>query len=99
MNYFYINTQTFEYPLYEGDVRLEYTNIGDVFELPSDCIFKRVDIMPLPEIDDSTQILVFNTPVCTDGVWTQEVTIRDLTTEELQIRTEMLAQRTQQGWT
>lgn len=89
MNYFYINTQTLEYPLFEGDIRLVYENIGDVFELPDDGVFARVDRELVPDADPDTQILVFNDPTFSDGKWTQTVTVQDLSEEEIALRKQM----------
>lgn len=89
MNYFYINTQTLEHPLFEGDIRLVYDNMGDVFELPADELFARVDKAPVPDVDPDTQILVFNTPIFSDGNWTQNITVQDLSESEIALRKQM----------
>lgn len=92
MNYFYINTKTMEYPLYEGDVRLVHEDIGDVFELPSDSVFAQVEISPIPDVDPDTQILIFGTPTFSNEKWTQAVLVQDLTESEIALRKEMRKQ-------
>lgn len=92
MNYFYINTQTLEYPLFEGDIRLVYPDIGDVFELPSNCVFAKVEMSAIPNVDPDTQILVFGTPTFSNEKWTQVVSVQDLTEAEIVLRKEMRQQ-------
>jgi hypothetical protein len=89
MKYFYINTETLEYPFYEGDIRLVYPNIEEEFKLPDQGIFARVDKDEIPSIDYESQMLTFNTPVLQDGKWTQSITVLDLSADEIIVRTNM----------
>jgi hypothetical protein len=85
----YINTETNEYPLYEGDIRLLFTDIGDEFVLPNG--YAEVPEVPLPTLTE-TQTLVETTPrLNEDGVYERVYTIREWTEEELQHNQEQVA--------
>jgi hypothetical protein len=78
----YINTETNEYPLYEGDIRLVNPDMGDEFILPSN--FAEVPESNLPTITE-TQTFTETTPqLNVDGSYERVYVIRDLTEEELQ---------------
>lgn len=70
----YINTETLEYPLYEGDIRAAFRHAisfpasGD-FEAPSG--FAPVVPATSPDVT-ADQVLVQGAPVQVEGVWTQQ---------------------------
>ena len=77
----YINTDTNEYPLYEGDIRLLYPNIGNDFVLPNG--FAEVPDSNLPEITE-TQVAEETTPkLNANGIYEKVYIIRELTQEEI----------------
>jgi hypothetical protein len=85
----YINTETNEYPLYEGDIRLVNPDMGDEFILPSN--FAEVPESNLPTITE-TQTFTETTPKLNDdGSYERVYVIRDLTEEELQRNQEQVA--------
>ena len=84
----YINTDTNEYPLYEGDIRLHYPDMGNEFILPNN--FAEVFESDLPVITD-TQTFAETTPkLNADGSYERVYVIRDLTEEELQRNQEQI---------
>lgn len=77
----YINKDTNEYPLYEGDIRLLYPDMGVNFVLPND--FAEVPESPLPTITEN-QTFVEGTPqLNSDGTYERVYVIREWTEEEL----------------
>ena len=85
----YINKETNEYPLYEGDIRIIYPDMGDEFILPID--FAEVPESTLPTITEN-QTFIEGTPILnSEGVYERVYIIRDLTTEELQYNQEQIA--------
>jgi hypothetical protein len=78
----YININTLEYPLHEGDIRLKYPNItedqtGETFPCPEE--FALVKFVEPPSINVQTQIVRMDQPKLVDGVWTTQWTIIEST--------------------
>jgi hypothetical protein len=85
----YIKLSTLQYPLYEGDIRLEYPEItedqtGDTFPLPLD--FVKVQDTVVPTCDENTQLVCEIAPVLINNIWSKQYMIRDLTQDELDMR-------------
>lgn len=83
----YLKLSTMQYPLYEGDIRLEHPEItedqtGDTFPVPSDYVL--VDQEEQPKFDFKKQKLSSNYPIQKDGKWIVTWTIVDLTEDEKQ---------------
>ena len=76
----YIKLSTLEYPRYQGDIRIEYPNIGDEFICPE--TYSEVDYISPPEIDIELQYCYEEMPRVLDGKWTMVWGIKDLTEEE-----------------
>lgn len=76
-----------EYPVYEGDIRLRYSNVSfpTPFQPPEG--YERVaDVVP-PQIDH-TQNCTEGTPVLIDGVWTRQWVVTDASANEIAARTD-----------
>jgi hypothetical protein len=85
----YIKLSTLQYPLFEGDIRLEYPEItedqtGDIFPLPSD--FVKVQDTVVPTCNENTQFVSEISPTIINGIWSKQYMIIDLTQDELNIR-------------
>jgi hypothetical protein len=84
---FYIKLATFEYPRYEGDIRLEHPEIlesqtGDTFPCPD--TYAPVVYEDQPDIDLTVQTMELSAPSQNSaGEWTATWVVRDLTPEEL----------------
>lgn len=76
----YIKLSTLEYPRYQGDIRLEHPDIGDVFVCPN--TYSEVFEVPMPDIDFNNQTCYEMPPQKNDEKWTMVWGIRDLTEEE-----------------
>lgn len=72
----YINIETSKYPFYEGDIRLLYPDMGDVFVCPAE--FALVKSTPIPQHDENTQSVELSTPLFIDDEWVQQWKIVDL---------------------
>jgi hypothetical protein len=82
----YIKLATLEYPRYEGDIRLEYSEIlesqtGDTFPCPD--TYALVQFIDAPEFNVDTQIAYELAPVNNDGVWSMAWAVRNLTQDEI----------------
>ncbi len=77
----YIKLATGEYPRHQGDVRLEYPNMGEPFVLPE--TYAQVLSTEPPEHDLVTQRVQETTPLLLDGVWVMQWRVRDATQQEL----------------
>jgi hypothetical protein len=77
----YIKLATLDYPRYEGDVRLDYPDIGEDFYCPD--TYAPVAWVDCPQFDLITQRAFESAPVCVDDVWTMVWAIRDATVEEM----------------
>lgn len=76
----YIKLTTLEYPRYEGDIRLDYPDMGEGFVCPD--TYAVVNWVDRPSIE-SNQISYELAPEFTDGNWNIVWGIRDLTQEEI----------------
>ena len=77
----YIKLATGEYPRHQGDVRLEYPDMGEPFVLPE--TYAQVQSTEPPEYDFATQRVEETPPVLVNGVWVMQWRIRDATPEEI----------------
>jgi hypothetical protein len=77
----YIKLSTNEYPRHQGDVRLEYPDMGEPFVLPE--TYASVQSTEPPEYDYETHRAEETPPVLIDGVWTMQWRVREATQEEL----------------
>ena len=76
----YIKLSTLEFPLYQGDIRLEYPDMGEQFVVPD--TYAEV-IVEEPPFISSTQKKSLSAPYQQDGVWRCDWSVGDLTQEEL----------------
>lgn len=70
----YIKLATMEYPRHQGDVRLEYPDMGNEFVLPE--TYALVQETPEPEVTE-TQMVVEQFPVLNNGVWERQWVVVD----------------------
>lgn len=68
----FINTDTMEYPRYEGDIAIE-----------PNANWAEVERTTMPEYAVN-QVLYELTPLLVNGIWTQQWAVRDLTPEEIE---------------
>lgn len=73
-----------EYPLYQGDIRLIYPDMGEEFVLPDDT-FAKVEDTPIP-LYGNNQRLIELQPVLVDGKWVKQFSFRDMTQQEIDER-------------
>lgn len=86
----YINKETMEYPLHEGDIRLLHPDMGEVFILPDE--YAAVLDSQIPTLTE-TQVFEETTPQLNDdGVYTKVYVVRELDESELQRKAEMRAE-------
>lgn len=88
----YINTETMQYPLYEGDVRLAFPNVSLPrvdFVAPEP--FYAVAPTSIPEFDIATQAAREVMPSFISNEWVQTWEVYELSSEELAQRTEQKA--------
>ena len=84
---YYIKLATFEYPRYQGDIRLEHPEIlesqtGDSFPCPD--TYAPVQYVDMPDALE-TQTIEAGPPVQDElGNWIASWVVRDLTPEEIQ---------------
>lgn len=84
----YINTATLQYPLFQGDIRLEFPNMGDEFVLPNG--YAEIIAIPWPENYDRTLFRVAElAPENVDGVWMQRFEVVAKT--EIEIENERIS--------
>jgi len=89
----YIKLSTLEYPRYEGDIRIEHSEITEDQTYPNFPIpntYALVNVPETPNYNPDTQAIVESVPSQVNGVWSVELSVRDLTTDEL---AEMKAQK------
>jgi hypothetical protein len=86
----YIKLSTNEYPRHQGDIRLEYPDMGEEFVCPD--TYALVAETPYPQAG-AGQIVEELFPQQIDGVWTQVFNVRPLNEQELQARAAAEAQR------
>jgi len=77
----YIKLSTAEYPRHEGDVRLEYPQMGDDFILPETYAF--VNSTEPPEVDYKTHRAEETPPEEVNGQWFMRWHVREATPEEI----------------
>jgi len=78
----YINKETNEYPLHEGDIRLIYPNMEDEFILPAN--FAEVPESDFPAITENQTFAESAPQLNADGSYSRVYLTRDLTEDELQ---------------
>jgi hypothetical protein len=76
----YINTNTKQYPLHQGDIRLEVDGIGEEFVCPEG--YAKVQDVDLPDLTDA-QYCVENAPQQVNGVWVKQFSVVQMTPEEV----------------
>ena len=84
----YINVNTMEYPMHEGDIRLLHPEIGDEFVCPEE--FALLHNSPFPEFDPEVKKFENGTPENIDGVWYRTWVLKDMTAEEIVKRKESI---------
>lgn len=79
----YINTETNEYPIFEGDLRLRFplTSFPSPFSPPEGYV--EVQETPQPEINWEEHFLQEGVPENIEGVWKQKWEIVNLSSEEI----------------
>lgn len=82
----YIKLSTGEYPRHQGDIRLEYPDMGEEFVCPD--TYELVPEVQPPETN-SNQVSEELKPELIDGVWRKRFVVRDLTEQEIAERTAM----------
>ena len=90
----YLNINTGEFPLHEGDIQLIHT--GWTADQPLPSTFVKVEWQDQPELGKNQTALV-SPPVEVDGVWTRQWTIYNLTEEEIQAQQDLQASIPQPG--
>jgi hypothetical protein len=88
----FLKLSTMQYPLQEGDIRLEYPEItenqtGATFPVPADYV--SVEQTTPPSYDPKTQYLSQSTPVQANGAWQSVWVVNDFTAEQLAMIAEM----------
>ena len=85
----YIKLSTLQYPVHEGDIRLEFPEIletltGEDFPCPD--TYSKVKWVDLPSVNSNLQTFYELPPTQINGEWTMVWEIRDLTEEEREQR-------------
>lgn len=75
----YINLETKKYPCYQGDIRLEHPEIGEVFECPATYAPVYEKASPIPTVGYSTMEV---NPEFVDGRWQQSWKMRVISDAE-----------------
>jgi hypothetical protein len=88
----FLKLSTMQYPIQEGDIRLEYPDItedqtGDTFPLPDDYVL--VEQTDPPSFEGKTQYLSQSAPIQVNGVWQSVWVVNDFTPEQLAAIAEM----------
>lgn len=82
----YIKTDTLEYPLHEGDIRLRFSNTS--FATPFTAPEGYAPVQPVARpVTDHTLNVTEATPENSNGVWTQKWNITAATSNEITART------------
>lgn len=68
--YAYIKLSTGEYPLFQGDVRLEHPEIGDAFVCPE--TYAEVYDTEIIPVRGENETLIEDAPIKIDGIWTRQ---------------------------
>lgn len=87
----FLKLSTMQYPIQEGDIRLEYPEITDdqtgaAFPLPSGYV--EVEQTPMPVFNELTQYLTQSAPVQVGQTWQSVWVVNDMTAEQLAARAE-----------
>jgi hypothetical protein len=86
----YIKLSTLQYPLYEGDIRLEHPEIREDQthpNFPCPNTFALVEVDPMPDFDPTTHHTKQLPPENINGTWKVRWTaVRELTDSEKQFR-------------
>lgn len=77
----YIELSTSAYPRHQGDVRLQYPDMGQEFVLPD--TYAYVEWVDPPLYDEVLQRTQETAPELVDGTWYMRWIVRDLTQEEI----------------
>lgn len=83
-----------QYPLYEGDIRLQHPDIpkgsGGKFIAPEDYVYISTEDMP----ENTLTTYVYSVePVFVNGIWKASYIIKEYTSEEIEQRNEKLSKR------
>lgn len=94
MNAFFINTDTKEWPIYEGDLRLRFPNTSLPPEIttPPEPYAWVVDT-EIPSFDLITQSVIETAPVNKDGIWSRVWEVVDLSEEQIEHNHNMMRQQ------
>jgi hypothetical protein len=90
----YIKLSTLEFPRHEGDILIEHPELdksltGDSFICPN--TYAKVTIKDVPEHDQNTQFIRWQTPQLINGVWTVGYDVVDYSQEQIaQFKTRMI---------
>ena len=77
----YIKLSTNEYPRHQGDIRLEYPDMGNQFVLPE--TYAYVEWVDAPSYNEATQIAQETSPEFINDKWYMRWIVQDLTQEEI----------------
>lgn len=83
MKSYLINTETMEWPIYEGEYRLQFPNTSFPLDFTPDLPHEWVHESDQPAIDNSTQGVKEITPIKVGSTWVRNWEVYDLTQEEL----------------
>lgn len=78
----YIKLDTKEFPLYQGDIRLEHPEIGEEFICPP--TFARVEFTEPPEFDHITMRRGYDAPIKVGKKWLASWFVREATSKEIE---------------
>ena len=87
-NAYLINTETMQYPIYEGDYRLQNSNVCFATPLVPILPYAWVEETTQPLFDAITQGIKETTPVNVNGTWKRSWEIYALTQSEIQMNQE-----------
>ena len=95
----YLKLSTMQYPLHEGDIRLEYPEItedqtGATFPLPDGYV--AVEQTSPPSFDAATQYVKQGAPVLVNGVWQSTWVVNDYTATQITNRQKRIAEMNKQ---
>jgi len=76
----YINTETLDFPRFQGDILIEFPDWDVTTPVPGTWAEVIVPEFPASEVP---QDVTYGVPYLADGVWTFDWNIRDLTAEEI----------------
>lgn len=88
----FLKLSTMQYPVQEGDIRLEYPEIseaqtGDNFPLPADYV--KVEQTTPPTYVPATQYLTQSTPIQVGQTWQSVWVVNDMTAEQIAMLAEL----------